>query len=210
MNTSPLSTVVGVFPGNGQAESAIDGLRHAGFGYDRIRMVERGTGSFMDTLKGMFTGQASTTSNAADGLIKMGMPDYEAQHYQNELDANHVLLLMNASDHPEEALGIMRQSGAFDLNLRLRMTPEDNVPEDNASEQSTVNHVSGTPAPVHPVAAPYPGFTAPPYNGRAQRAVNPAAQPFTGTPNTPPPPPDVDEAEASDDVDTSIAPEARV
>lgn len=206
MTISPLSTVIGVFPGNVQAESAIDGLRHAGFGYDRIRMVERGTGSFMDTLKGMFTGQASTTSNTADSLIKMGMPDYEAQHYQNELEANHVLLLMNASDHPEEALGIMRQSGAFDLNLRLRMAPED-----DSVEEPTDNHVSETPTPVPPATAPYPGFNAPPYNGRAQQAMNSDGQPVTAAPNTPPPPPDVDEeAETSDDVDTSIAPEARV
>lgn len=203
MNTSPLSTVIGVFPGNAQAESAIDGLRHAGFGYDRIRMVERGTGSFMDTLKGMFTGQASTTSDTADGLIKMGMPDYEAQHYQNELDAHHVLLLMNASDHPEEALGIMRQSGAFDLNLRLRMAPED----DSVAEP-TDNHVSEMPTPVQPATAPYPGFTAPSYNGRARRAVNSDGQPVTAAPNTPP---DVDEeAETSDEADTSIAPESRV
>lgn len=206
MNTSPLSTVIGVFPDTGQAESAIDGLRHAGFGYDRIRMVERGTGSFMDTLKGMFTGQASTTSNTADSLIKMGMPDYEAQHYQNELDANRVLLLMNASDHPEEALGIMRQNGAFDLNLRLRMAPED-----DSVEEPTDNHVSEMPTPVQPATAPYPGFNAPPYNGRAQQGVNSAGQPVTTAPNTPPPPPDVDEeAETPDEADPSIAPEARV
>src|SRR5438045_3261125 len=76
--TSPFSTVIGVFPALDQAERAIDELRHAHFSYDRIRLVERGTGSFFDPLKGMFTGQAAVTSNTADNLIKMGLPEYEA------------------------------------------------------------------------------------------------------------------------------------
>jgi hypothetical protein len=131
--TTPLSTVIGVFLDHDQANSAIDELRHASFGYDRIRLVEHGTGGFVDTLKGMFTGQASMASSTADSLIKMGMPDYEAQHYQSELDANHVLLLMNANDRPEEAFNIMRQNGAFDLNLRLRVTPENGAVEARTS-----------------------------------------------------------------------------
>jgi hypothetical protein len=41
--------------------------------------------------------------------------------------------------------------------------------------------------------------------------VNSDGQPVTTAPNTPPPPPEVDEeAETSDDADTSIAPESRV
>src|SRR5579884_3732119 len=116
MTTSPFSTVIGVFPALDQAEKAIDELRHAHFSYDRIRLVERGTGSFFDPLKGMFTGQAAVTSNTADNLIKMGLPEYEARHYQSELDAQHVLVMMNADERPEDAFNIMRQSGAFDIN----------------------------------------------------------------------------------------------
>lgn len=124
--TTPLSTVIGVFPDHEQADSAIDELRHTRFSYEHIRVIERGTGGFVDTLKGMFTGQASVASSAADNLTKMGMPDYEAQHYQRELDADHVLVLMNADDRPEEAFTIMRQNGAFDINSRLRVSPGNN------------------------------------------------------------------------------------
>ncbi len=120
MTGDPISTVIGVFPDHDQVNGAIDELRHNKFGYDRIRVVEHGTGSFFDNLKGMFTGQSAVTSNTTDVLVKMGMPEYEAKYYQQELDANHVLLLMNADDRPEEAFSIMRQNGAFDINSRLR------------------------------------------------------------------------------------------
>jgi hypothetical protein len=54
-------------------------------------------------------------------LITSGMTEYyEAQYYQRELDANHVLLLMNADERPEEAFGLFRQQGAFDIHSRLR------------------------------------------------------------------------------------------
>ena len=57
MTVAQLSTVIGVFADRDQANRAIDELRRAGFGYDRIRLVERGTGNFLDTLKSLFTGQ---------------------------------------------------------------------------------------------------------------------------------------------------------
>jgi hypothetical protein len=124
-DTTPFSTVIGVFPTHEQADQAIDALRAAKFSYERIRIVERGKGGFADTLKGLFTGQAEVAASATDDLVKMGMPDYEAQYYQRELDAQRVLLLINADDRPEEAFNIMRQNGAFDLQSRLRI-PEGN------------------------------------------------------------------------------------
>ncbi len=136
-NTEPLSTVIGVFPTHEQADRAIDELRHTNFSYERIRVVEKGTGGFGETLKGLFTGQASTVSSTADNLVKMGMPEYEAQYYQHELDADHVLLLMNADDRPEAAFSIMRQNGAFDINSRLRVSTMDRSGAAYADRSST-------------------------------------------------------------------------
>ena len=130
-----LSTVIGVFPDYDQADKAIDELRRTNFSYDRIRIVKRGTGGFGDTLKGMFTGQTEVASSTSDNLVKMGMPDYEAQHYQEELDADHVLLLMNADDRPEEAFKIMRDNGAFDLHSRLRVPSQNGAEEPNGSDE---------------------------------------------------------------------------
>jgi hypothetical protein len=132
----PLSTVIGVFPSVDQAEKAIDELRRARFSYERIRLVERGTGSFFDSLKGMFTGQGAVASNTADNLTKMGLPEYEARHYQNELDAHHVLVLMNADERPEDAFSIMRQNGAFDLNMRLRTNLSDSATVNGATDEA--------------------------------------------------------------------------
>ncbi len=177
MTTNPISTVIGVFPDHDQANSAIDALRHTNFSYDRIRVVERGTGGFMDTLKGMFTGQASMASNTSDSLIKMGMPDYEAQHYQLELDANHVLLLMNADDRPEEAFGIMRQNGAFDINLRLRVASEN-----DSVEAHTSNGLDETLKPTMPVTeADHNGLASSPvapYSNRSQKTTEYTSQPM--------------------------------
>jgi hypothetical protein len=117
----PISTVIGVFLDNEGVNRTIDELRQANFSYERIRVVRRGTGRFVDTLQGLFTGQARMASSTTDDLIQMGMPDYEAQYYQYELDAGHVLLIMNADDRPEAAFSIMRQNGAFDINSRLKL-----------------------------------------------------------------------------------------
>jgi hypothetical protein len=140
VSAAPLSTVMGVFTTRDQADRAIDGLREAHFSYDHIRIVERGTGSFTDTLKGMFTGQTVTASSGVDNLINMGMPEYEAQHYQRYLDTDFVLLIMNADDRPEDAFSIMRHNGAFDINLRLRLSlVDDDAGDDEAVEAEEVD-----------------------------------------------------------------------
>ncbi len=171
--TTPLSTVIGVFPDLEQANKAIDELRNTNFGYDRIRVVERGTGGFFDTLKGMFTGQGAVASSTTDTLVKMGMPDYEAQHYQSELDANHVLVLMNADDRPEEAFRVMRENGAFDINSRLRLNLENGSAQPGRVEQS---QAAPAPAPAQapgnsvPPAAPYANMPPAPLDTRPQPA----------------------------------------
>jgi hypothetical protein len=186
-NTTPLSTVIGVFPDYNQANQAIDGLRQNSFSYDRIRLVERGTGNFMDNLKGMFTGQAVVASNTMDNLLKMGMPEYEARYYQNELDADHVLVLMNADDRPEQAFAIMRQNGAFDINSRLKM-PLDSQAQYNQSQANyeaknntttyPTNNAPGTSVQPDQAYAGTPAVTTPDgtHNTQAAPRTNGASQ----------------------------------
>lgn len=170
--TEPSSTVIGVFPTLDQAEKAIDELRHAQFSYGRIRMVERGTGSFLDTLKGMFTGQSSMASNSVDNLIKMGMPEYEAQHYQSELDAHHILVLMNADERPEDAFNLMRQNGAFDITSRLRMAPANDVAkaEQRRSVQETPDSETPSAAPSSNAPSSLPHADVPPATSDSDNA----------------------------------------
>lgn len=173
MAVMALSTVIGVFADHDQANRAIDELRRAGYSYGRIRLVERGSGSFMDTLRGMFTGQASATSSSADDLMRMGMQEHDARTYQNELDNGRAIVIMNADDRPEQAFSIMRQAGAFDVNSHLRASPPDtpgrqtnaNTPQNvNAPQQAyNPNAPAGTPNPNVPPGPP-PAPNAPPPN----------------------------------------------
>lgn len=154
-STAPFSTVIGVFPDHERAEKAIDELRHMNFPYERIRMVERGTGSFGDTLKSLFTGQASSTSNAADNLVKMGMPEYEARYYQRELDVDRVLLIMNADERPEEAFSVMRQNGACDINSRLRVNAANGFPRMRDAERGQVASTPNMPPMASSASSPH-------------------------------------------------------
>lgn len=118
--TSQYSTLIAVFSGLDQANQAIDNLRHAGFGYDQIRLVDNGTNGFFEDLKGLFTGHTTAATNSADDWMRIGVPEQDAHFYQSELDAGHSILLSKALNNPEQALSILRQSGAYDIAFRMR------------------------------------------------------------------------------------------
>jgi cell division septation protein DedD len=118
--TPERSTMIAVFTNRDQANQAIDNLRHAGYSYDHIRLVERGANSFIENLKSLFTGQAATSTNSADDWMRIGVPEQDAHSYQSELDAGRSIVLIKAVENPEQALGILRQSGAYDIASRLR------------------------------------------------------------------------------------------
>jgi hypothetical protein len=118
--TMERSTMIAVFADRDQANQAIDNLRHAGYSYDQIRLVQHGANSFVENLKSLFTGQTTTTTDSADDWIRIGVPEQDAHTYQSELDAGRSITLLKAVDSPEQALTILRQSGAFDIAFRLR------------------------------------------------------------------------------------------
>lgn len=123
MTTNEHSTMIAVFVNRDQANQAIDNLRHAGYGYEQIRLVERGNNSFAESLKSLFTGQSTATTNSADDWMRIGVPEQDAHHYQSELDAGRSIVLIKAVNNPEQSLGILRQSGAYDISARLRAAP---------------------------------------------------------------------------------------
>jgi hypothetical protein len=130
-STIARSTVIGVFTDRSQADRAIDELRRHGFSYDQIGLVRRGAGRFLNNLKSLFTGQETVNANTADDLMKTGMPEHEARYYQGELEADHSIVIVKTVEHPEQALTILRQSGAYDISSRLR-TVQPNVPPPTA------------------------------------------------------------------------------
>jgi len=177
MTTSERSTVLGVFADRDRADKAIDDLRHGGFSYNQIRLAERGAGSFLDIFKSLFTGQETVSANTPDDLMKLGVPEQEAHYYQSQLDAGRAIVIVNAGGQPEQALTILHQSGAYDINVRLR-TAEASVPAGAPQPTAaTPQPTAGTPQPT----AGRPGASNP---NAPQGTYNPNVSPET--PRVPP------------------------
>jgi hypothetical protein len=120
ITTNEQSTLIAVFANREQANQSIDNLRHAGYSYDQIRLVDHGTNSFIEDLKGLFTGHTMATTNSADDWMRIGVAEQDARNYQNELNAGRSIVLIRATGSPEQALNILHQSGAYDIAFRLR------------------------------------------------------------------------------------------
>jgi hypothetical protein len=203
MTTTERSTVIGVFADHDQANRAIDELRRAGISYDQIRLVERGSGSFVESLKSLFTGQTTTTTNSADDWMRIGVPEQDARDYQSELDAGRSIVLIKAAGVPEQALSILRQSGAYDIASRLRTAgpaatqgayAASGVRQGayNPNAQPGTNTPNAQPGTYNPNAAPgtfNPNVQPGTYNPNAQPGTyNPNAQPGTYDRTQPQPP----------------------
>ena|SRR5437016_4377822 len=119
--TNGHSTMIAVFVDRDRANQSIDNLRHAGYSYGQIRLVDNGTNSFIEDLKSLFKGQTTAATNSADDWMRIGVPEQDARTYQSELDAGRSIVLLKAVDNPEQALSILRQSGAYDLAFRMRI-----------------------------------------------------------------------------------------
>lgn len=175
------STLIAVFSSLDQANQAIDNLRHAGFGYDQIRLVDNGTTGFFEDLKGLFTGNTTAATNSAEDWMRIGVPEQDARFYQSELDAGHSILLSKAINNPEQALSILRQSGAYDIAFRMRNAqPQPSMTQGNynANSQQDITNPNQVPGGYDPYTQQ--GTTNP---NPAQVAYNPNTQPVTNNPN---------------------------
>jgi hypothetical protein len=158
MTTTERVTLIAVLADRGQADRAIDELRRTGVSYGQIRLVERGAG-FFDSLKGWFTGMATTRALTVEDLRSLGVVEQDASFYQSELQAGHCLVLVNASGYLEQALSILRQNGAYDISARLR-TARPTVPserqEPGVRPETTAATVPPEPPPPSVLAVPSP------------------------------------------------------
>ena len=144
---SERSTMIAVFTSREQANQAIDNLRRAGYSYERIRLVERGSNSFVENIKSLFTGQSTTTTSSPDDWMRIGVPEQDARNYQSELDAGRSIVLIKSVDNPEQALGILRQSGAYDISSRLRTAPPAMAQTNSNAQQKSGNPNVPPPGP---------------------------------------------------------------
>ena len=177
--TTERSTVIAVFVNRDQANQAIDNLRHAGYSYDHIRLVDRGTNTFIEDLKSLFTGHTTATTNSADDWMRIGVAEQDARSYQSELDAGRSIVLIKVVENPEQALGILRQSGAYDIASRLRMA--------QPTMASGTAHPNVAPGTYNPNAQPgaYNANVVPgTYRPDAQPDTTDATQPQPRQPST--------------------------
>jgi hypothetical protein len=65
-------------------------------------------------------GNTTAATNSANDWMRIGVPEQDAQYYQSELDAGRSIVLSKAVSNPEQALSVLRQSGAYDIAFRLR------------------------------------------------------------------------------------------
>lgn len=187
MSPNEQSTIIGVFVNRDSANQAIDNLRHAGFSYDQIRLVQNGTNNFVEDVKSLFTGQTTASTDSAQDWMRIGVPEQDAQQYQRELDAGRSIVLLKAVNNPEQSLGILHQSGAYDIAFRFRTAPP-TMPSGTHSQNAQGSYdPNAQPAAYNQNAQPgahNPNVQPGTYNPNAQPVVNnPNAQP--GTYNAP-------------------------
>ena len=186
MSTNEQSTLVAVFVNRDQANQAIDNLRHAGFSYDQMRLVQNGTNSFMEDLKSLFRGQSTASTNSADDWMRIGVPEQDAQHYQSELDAGRSIVLLKAVSNPEVSLNILHQSGAYEIAFRFRTTPptmpsgmqNTNVQSARSPSQAQPGTYNSNVPPAAPPSQPQAGT----YNPNAQQGMYNATPPRQSVP----------------------------
>ncbi len=88
----------------------------------------------------------------AGSLMHVGVPEEEATYYQSELEAGRTIVMVNAPGRYDEAISILRQSGATDATVRSDM-PDTNAA---ASMSGLVGPDTGSPLippAVFPAAA---------------------------------------------------------
>jgi uncharacterized protein (TIGR02271 family) len=99
MTTFNRSFVIAAFQDNDQAQQAIQDLMNAGFSRDQIRYsVRQGGGGI------------------TDDLVNMGIPQQEADYYNNEFQQGHTVVTVNTRDQQQQAYDILMRDGGYDFN----------------------------------------------------------------------------------------------
>ncbi|MBC8123072.1 MAG: YsnF/AvaK domain-containing protein [Gemmatimonadaceae bacterium] len=117
--TTPESTIAGLFPDSDSADRAIAELRTAGFDSNQIEELsgrttaDKGDG-LMSGIMNFFGGASDTTKtdNTYGDLTRMGLDEEDARYFQNGLDAGGVLVTLRAGSRSMEALAILDRYGA--------------------------------------------------------------------------------------------------
>lgn len=99
MTTFNRSFVIAVFQDNNQAQQAIQDLLNSGFSRDQIRYsVRQGGGGI------------------TDDLVNMGIPQQEANYYNDQFQQGSTVVTVNTRDQQQQAHDILMRDGGTDFN----------------------------------------------------------------------------------------------
>jgi uncharacterized protein (TIGR02271 family) len=125
MATPEQSIVVGLFQDRATAEQTVDELKRAGFRTDQISYSGHGapTGGFLAGLKSLFTGE-ETSGGVQNDLVGIGMPQEDAQYYQQEYEAGRSVVAVTDADasHLQNASTILAHNGGYGATRRSAQT----------------------------------------------------------------------------------------
>ncbi|HJT59701.1 MAG TPA: hypothetical protein VJ761_24540 [Ktedonobacteraceae bacterium] len=119
------SIVLGAFTESQQVDDTVDELQKAGFN-DIDFAVPGETSSSFDAHSGI-TGvirrvfspnEGDLRGNIASDLVKKGVSDEEAHNYEREFQLGRSIIIVDAPGRQDQALGILRQHGAYDPATR--------------------------------------------------------------------------------------------
>lgn len=112
-------TILGAFDEPAMADQAIDALQTAGFRNEQIHGAgHHASGGFMTGLKNFFTGEEGASSTRASDFTGMGVSNEEAQYYENESQAGHRVVAVQANGREQEAEEILRTNGAYNYGMQ--------------------------------------------------------------------------------------------
>lgn len=111
---------IGVFRDRSLAEHAVEQLRQAGLRDDEISVWGQGasTGGFLGTLRSKLS-SSSEAGNIASALNEMGVPQEDADYYQQEADAGHVIVAVRSYVRSQQANDILYRTGAYTAQSSL-------------------------------------------------------------------------------------------
>src|SRR2546430_179193 len=193
------STVVGIFPARAQTESAISELNRMGFTDQNIGYIVRDTsgavqGNVAGGVLAAILGRGAVGATAGDvngALTKMGIPEEEANYYQNEFEAGRILVTVYTPNHQQQVLDILRRSGAYDASRQQDAPDRASTPvyaqvrtapsPANAYQQAQVDNQSGTHVSAPQTSNPHAPNA--PTDPTRRRGYNPDVPNNPNTPN---------------------------
>lgn len=109
------AAIVGVFRDHALAEAAMNELQQAGFSHDQITLLHKGgNGNALGGLRNLFAVQPSPmTTQSADILTNLNIPETAKDYYQHEVDAGNTVLVVQDENRLQEARTILYHHGAY-------------------------------------------------------------------------------------------------